>query len=364
MLTAMRLMFLLPVLFVPCAFGYSLWSVPTNDSVYTDSQAVELGVKFRSDSAGTVTGIRFYKNRLSTGTHVGNLWTRTGTLLASATFSSESDSGWQQVFFSTPVSISADTVYVASYFCPNYYIATNDFFTETKGAPPLHALDTISAAGNGVYTYSTSSAFPVASFRGTNYWVDVVFSANSQPTQAASISSPDSVTIQAGETVNYQISMNPGSESGTPIYSIVSGPAYPTLLLGSSLLAGPVAETPAPREDTVVIHWVLGGQNGNFNLRIQVQPSARIGERTSTVQALGLRAESKRDGIVFQVNLGAPGEYKLVAFDVTGRRAWSHSAAGKPGTFKVFWPNAPAGVYAIVMKSNNQRIIRNVLLAR
>src|SRR6266568_5432069 len=40
--------------------------------------AVELGVKFRSDVAGTVTGIRFYKGTGNTGTHVGNLWTSAG----------------------------------------------------------------------------------------------------------------------------------------------------------------------------------------------------------------------------------------------------------------------------------------------
>jgi hypothetical protein len=45
-------------------------------------KAVELGVKFRSDTAGYITGIRFYKASTNTGTHVGNLWTSTGTRLA------------------------------------------------------------------------------------------------------------------------------------------------------------------------------------------------------------------------------------------------------------------------------------------
>jgi hypothetical protein len=38
--------------------------------------AVEVGVKFRADVSGFVTGIRFYKSSENTGTHVGNLWTR------------------------------------------------------------------------------------------------------------------------------------------------------------------------------------------------------------------------------------------------------------------------------------------------
>ena len=36
------------------------------------------GVKFRSDVAGTVNGIRFYKATANTGTHVGSLWTAAG----------------------------------------------------------------------------------------------------------------------------------------------------------------------------------------------------------------------------------------------------------------------------------------------
>ena len=50
-----------------------------------DSNAVEVGVRFRADQGGTITGVRFYKAAANTGTHVGNLWSSTGTLLASAT---------------------------------------------------------------------------------------------------------------------------------------------------------------------------------------------------------------------------------------------------------------------------------------
>jgi hypothetical protein len=67
--------------------------------------AVELGVKFQSDVAGKIAGIRFYKATANTGTHVGNLWSSAGTKLATATFSGETASGWQQVSFATPVAI-------------------------------------------------------------------------------------------------------------------------------------------------------------------------------------------------------------------------------------------------------------------
>ena len=80
-----------------------------------DPNAVDLGVKFQASTNGTIIGIRFYKGPQNTGTHIGDLWTTSGTLLASATFTNETASGWQQVNFSTPVSITAGTTYIASY---------------------------------------------------------------------------------------------------------------------------------------------------------------------------------------------------------------------------------------------------------
>ena len=73
----------------------------TSDS--GSATAVEVGVKFTSDVSGFVTGIRFYKSAANTGTHVGNLWTASGTKLASATFTGETASGWQPVTFASPV---------------------------------------------------------------------------------------------------------------------------------------------------------------------------------------------------------------------------------------------------------------------
>jgi O-glycosyl hydrolase len=139
--------------------------------------ATELGVKFRSDVAGTISGIRFYKASANTGSHVGNLWTSTGGLLATATFTSETATGWQQVDFATPVAISANTTYVASYHVQNGHFSAdaNTFSAVGVDNVPLHALANSVAGGNGVYRGSYSSAFPNLSGEGTNYWVDVVF---------------------------------------------------------------------------------------------------------------------------------------------------------------------------------------------
>ena len=139
--------------------------------------AVELGVKFRSDLAGSITGIRFYKATANTGTHVGNLWSSTGTLLGSITFSNETASGWQQMLFAAPVTITSNTVYVASYHANSGHHSEDDDYFSSNGvdSPPLHALADGVSGGNGVYAYGTSSTFPAQTYNAANYWVDVAF---------------------------------------------------------------------------------------------------------------------------------------------------------------------------------------------
>jgi len=164
---------------LPLTTVTSIWpgtAVPSVVDGGPDS-AVELGVKFRSDVAGSITGVRFYKAAANTGTHVGNLWTSTGTLLATATFTSETASGWQQVNFATPVSITANTIYVISYHANNGHFSYTDNYFSVNGVdnPPLHALATGVTGGNGVNAYGAGSVFPTQTWLDRNYWVDVVW---------------------------------------------------------------------------------------------------------------------------------------------------------------------------------------------
>jgi hypothetical protein len=194
-----------------------------------DPSAVELGVRFRSDVGGSITALRFYKGASNTGTHVGNLWTATGTLLASVTFTGETASGWQQANFATPVAITANTVYVASYHADvgRYAVTESYFATASVDNPPLHALANGVTGGNGVYTYG-ASAFPTSTFNSSNYWVDVVFSPQANPIESenALSGSPDiewdidgagdpsiqgfatDISVNRGQTVHFKIDTN------------------------------------------------------------------------------------------------------------------------------------------------------------
>jgi hypothetical protein len=157
----------------PC----SIWDDSVTPPVTNDTGSVELGVKFRSDEPGFITGLRFYKGAANTGTHVGHLWSASGALLAQATFIGESATGWQQVELDTPVAIAAGTTYVASYHAPNgnYAFSGGHFAGGSVDSPPLHALGEGVDGGNGVFGYGPSGTFPTNSFNSSNYWVDVVF---------------------------------------------------------------------------------------------------------------------------------------------------------------------------------------------
>jgi len=159
----------------PC----SLWASTATPEVasHTDTQPVELGVKFRSDIAGSVTGIRFFKGPSNTGLHTANLWTADGTRLATATFTGESATGWQQVTFASPVRINPNTTYIASYFAPRGGYARDLGYFSASGVDrsPLHAPGSNLSGGNGVYRYGSASGFPTTTYQSTNYWVDVLF---------------------------------------------------------------------------------------------------------------------------------------------------------------------------------------------
>jgi len=196
----------------PC----TIWSSSAAPvSISSDSGAVEVGVKFNSDVSGYITGIRFYKGSLNTGTHTGSLWSSSGTLLVTATFSGESASGWQQVNFSTAVPITANTTYVASYHTTVGHYAGDQFYFATSNFdnPPLHALAGGASGGNGVYVYGAGGVFPNNSYNQTNYWVDVVFNTTAPPDSPPGVSSVAASSItSSGAVITWTTDKNSNSQ--------------------------------------------------------------------------------------------------------------------------------------------------------
>ena len=140
---------------------------------------LELGLRFSSEVNGFVTGVRFYKGPSNTGVHVGSLWSMDGQLLAQATFSNETATGWQQADFSKPVAIAPNTTYVISYHTTAGFSYSTTKFGPPLDNPPLHAPVT----NNGVYAYA---GFPQESI-GSNFFVDVVFNTGASTVSLVSI---------------------------------------------------------------------------------------------------------------------------------------------------------------------------------
>jgi hypothetical protein len=211
----------------PC----SLWENALTANQDPDQNPIEVGVKFRSDVAGFITGLRFYKTAGNTGTHIGRIWTTGGTSLGQVTFAGETPTGWQHAKFDTPVAISANTTYIASYHAPAGRYASIGAYFKLVGFdnPPLHApVDGGIGGSNGIYKYGAAGGLftggPPNTFNSENYIVDVVFDDQLRPDTSSPVvtfRSPaeDSVDLSADVIVNatFDEAINPATISGSTV---------------------------------------------------------------------------------------------------------------------------------------------------
>ncbi|HLI55406.1 MAG TPA: N,N-dimethylformamidase beta subunit family domain-containing protein, partial [Actinomycetota bacterium] len=226
-----------------------------------DPDATVVGVEFSVATAGEVTGIQFYKAAANTGTHVGTLFSEsgpgatTGAELASATFSNESPSGWQQVTFASPVAVSPGTSYVASYYAPNgHYAQDQDYFYGNPQPPsqppsiltsgPLSAVEAKNSTVNGLYLDAFENggnpiapgSFPsVASTNASNFWVDPVF----VPTGESAVhpGSPIGVVASPGAS-SATVSWTAPFDGGAPVTGYTIAPFQGTTALPPVAVGG------------------------------------------------------------------------------------------------------------------------------
>ena len=308
----------------PCS-GFSPSAVPTTANA-DDGVGVELGVKFRPSVSGTITAIRFYKGVQNTGTHIGNVWNAAGQNLATAAFVDETASGWQTLTFGTPVAVTANTVYTASYFAPNgHYSADGAYFNSGLNSGPLYFPSTSEVSGNGVYGYASTSTYPSDSWNATNYWVDVVFSPGAaasdttapvvtitSPTSAATFTAPGSSIILGGsasDNVNVaQVSWTnsrggSGIATGTTAWSTTAIP----LQTGTNVLTVTAIDTAGNLSadtvtvtftsdttgPTVVSHVPATGATGvNVNSSVKVTFNEPLNPSTVSTSTIELRQGS------------------------------------------------------------------------
>jgi hypothetical protein len=106
---------------------------------------------------------------------VATLWTADGAALASTAFPASDLTGWQQVSLPGPFHVRAGTTYVASYHTEVGYVVTLGYYVGVRPRVGLVTLPVDHPEEVGVFSYADPPEVPDRSFRGTNYWVDVVF---------------------------------------------------------------------------------------------------------------------------------------------------------------------------------------------
>ena len=212
-----------PEVSCPCSiFGGEVPPIPA----YADPSGYELGLRFTPTRDGQVTGVRFYKGPGNGGTHVGRLWNVAGgPPLAEATFTSETATGWQEVSFASPVTVTQDQSYVVSYSAPqgNYPLDYDAFETRGVEAHPLSVSGGF-AAGPGPSFFGAPGTFPSQEPSGrdqrtANYFVDVLFQASGPPDSAPTLDVTDrqpapgatGVPITAAVSVGFSAPVEPGS---------------------------------------------------------------------------------------------------------------------------------------------------------
>ncbi len=255
------------------ASAESIWSnsyVPPENAYSFGSY--EVGVKFTSSAAGVVTGVRFYKQTWMGGyLHVGHLWSSTGALLATATFTNESAYGWQQVSFASPVAIQANTEYVVSFSTGGGYFGISTGFFSSGGVTngPLQALSNSVSGGDGVY--NRAGAFPTVDSDGMNFWADVAFSPSGSGAPAAKTGSSVSqssatggigmsaLTTTAGQASPSRTVLSPGATPAGPAAYYSGWRGTTPTVFGSLSYRRTIAQSAARQGDSLKEASLLSG---------------------------------------------------------------------------------------------------------
>ena len=167
-------------------------NMPVRDNrPYPGPWTYELGVKVTVDQPMLLSSIRFWKSSQETGTHIGRVWSATGTQLATVTFTSETTSGWQEQQLSSPLSLQAGATYVVSVNINAAFAKTSTGLAAEIVSGPLRS---IADGKNGVFG-SAAGAFPVSYYNSSNYYVDPVVTTVGTPTAPTLTQSPANGTI-------------------------------------------------------------------------------------------------------------------------------------------------------------------------
>ena len=238
----------------PCSLWGPNTTVPVDDRDSGDPTPVEVGVKFKSDKFGTISGLRFYKAAANTGTHIGSLWSESGQRArAGDVHRRVRHPAGRPSRSARPVAVQPNTTYVASYYAPNgHYSASAGVLLHAPApgpiggavvdSPPLHAVRNTGTDRERRVQLRRGQHFPSSSFGGANYWVDVIYTPMAVPGTVTGVSATAggltsanvtwSAPASGGAVTSYRITPYVGSTAQTATTITGSPPVTTTTITG------------------------------------------------------------------------------------------------------------------------------------
>jgi hypothetical protein len=245
----------------PCTiFTRTQGPVGTDQTPLNDGLPLTIGIKFKAAFDGFISGIWFYKGVGDNAQNTVQLWAAAdGSMLGEATLPAgrANTTGWQLVTFISPVEISANTVYIASYYSPTGVYSATDFgLTDSIVNGPLISLasnDPEGDGGNGVFIYGPPRALPNGTFEDPNYWVDVNYTPISGPDttlpQVVTVTPPNTSTnISINTFVSATFNKNIDSTTVTNLTFILKDPSNTAVPAAVSYAKGSRTASLVPNE--------------------------------------------------------------------------------------------------------------------
>ena len=217
-------------------------------------------MKFSSEVAGTVTGIRFYKAAANTGAHVGSLWSASGRTAGAGHVHRRERLGLAAgQLLQTGLDQRQHDLCGGLPRAQRALLGNASGFASAVSNPPLSALSNAVSA-NGVYAYSATSTFPTSTFKATNYWVDVDFTPTPVPGQVTNVSAT------AGTGVGDRL-LERARPKGGPVGEYTVTPYIGSEAQTATTLSGSPPATKAPRSKACTTgpatRFTVQASNGN-----------------------------------------------------------------------------------------------------
>lgn len=336
----------------PARFGLHAASTIPATPIDVDQVPVTVGVRFRSSAPGVVNALRFFKGTALAGDYELQLWRADRTLLRSVRVNPGSRTGWIDAPLGEfAVRLQPGVEYVAAYFAPNGRYPADEFAFPAAGLTrgPLF-FPGADGGGNGVYAYgATPGAFPDRTYRGTDYYVDIVFDADGTPPVAR----PDAYSIAPDGTLEQGIAggllANDTDIDDNPFTAaLASAPAHGSVSVSPNGSFSYVAATgfrgtdtftytirdargltSAPASVSIVVANDFNG--GVFHTGDGIGP-VPAGPATDDAAAvtLGMRFTTSRRGYFsgarFYKSTASSPRYTLTLWDDAGRVLWTRDA--------------------------------------